>query len=95
MPAYILATVKISDMEKYKEYMKHTPGVIAKYGGKFVVRGGEKLVLEGPPLEERVVLIEFPDYATAQAWYKSPEYQELKHLRAGAAEARFIALEGC
>ena len=94
MPGYIIAKVNISDMEKYKEYMKATPASVEKYGGKIIVRGGENVTLEGPAIDERVVVIEFESLDRAKAWYYSNEYQKAKTLREGAATASFYAISG-
>ncbi|NIS14954.1 DUF1330 domain-containing protein, partial [Candidatus Saccharibacteria bacterium] len=48
MPAYMIARVNVTDWDQYSEYMKVTPGIIAKYDGRFIVRGGEMVTLEGP-----------------------------------------------
>ena len=94
MTAYLIAKVDVTDMEQYREYMKVTPWIIEKFGGKFVVRGGERVTLEGPEIKERMVLVEFPSLEKAQEFYHSPEYGAAKKLREGAATASFIALEG-
>jgi uncharacterized protein (DUF1330 family) len=94
MTAYIVAHVDIRDWDRYREYMRHTPGVIARHGGRFVARGGETVLLEGEPDNLRLVVIEFPDLAHAVAFYRSPEYAEVKRLREGAGSARFVAIEG-
>jgi uncharacterized protein (DUF1330 family) len=74
--------------------MKKTPGVIEKYGGKFIVRGGKVETLEGAEEKRRVVLIEFPSFEKAKEFYYSDEYQEAKQLRAGASSGQFLAIEG-
>ena len=94
MAAYMIARVNVTDMRQYKEYTKVTPGVIAKFGGKFLARGGETMTLEGPEETQRVVLIEFPSLEKAKEFYDSPEYGEAKSLRQGAATASFIAVNG-
>ncbi len=94
MAAYLIARVNITDPVRYAEYMRATPGVIARYGGKFIVRGGETVTLEGPPETSRVVVIEFADLATARAFYNSPEYEAARKLREGAATGQFIAIPG-
>lgn len=94
MSAYIVAHVDIQDWDRYREYMRHTPGVIARHGGRFIARGGDPVVLEGEPDGLRLVLIEFPDLAHALAFYRSPEYAEVKRLRDGAGTARFVAIDG-
>jgi uncharacterized protein (DUF1330 family) len=74
--------------------MAETPGVIAKFGGRFIVRGGEKATLEGPDENRRLALVEFPSLERAREFYNSEEYQELKRLREGAADVSIIAVEG-
>ena len=94
MAAYLLARVEVTDWDRYKEYMKKTPGAIAKYGGRFIVRAGEMVTLEGPEETRRVVLIEFPSYEKANEFYHSQEYQEAKKLREGAATGQFLVIDG-
>lgn len=94
MPAYLIVRMNVTDMEQYKEYMKLSPGAIAAYNGKFIVRGGEKTTLEGPEETNRVVVVEFPDYETGKACYESPEYQAAIKVREGAAEGQFVLVNG-
>jgi uncharacterized protein (DUF1330 family) len=95
MSAYILVRAKVTDWTRYREYMQATPAVITQYGGRFIVRGGETFPLEGGEETARLVILEFPDMERAMAFYYSPEYEAAKHLREGAAEAQFIAVQGC
>lgn len=94
MPAYLIVRANVTDMEQYQEYMKLTPAIVEKFGGSFIIRGGEKVVLEGPDSPERIVLLEFDSVQTIERMYNSEEYQAAKKLREGAAIASFIALEG-
>jgi uncharacterized protein (DUF1330 family) len=94
MPAYFIGKIQVTDPACYAEYMKATPEVIARYGGRFVVRGGKCVTLEGPEVTERVVIIEFPTLAAAQDFFNSEDYQKAKTLREGAAIAQFFAVEG-
>ena len=94
MPAYVMVRINVTNAEQYKEYTKLTPGAIEAYGGKFIVRGGEVETLEGPEETRRVVVLEFPDSASARAFYSSEQYQRAKKVREGAAEASFILVEG-
>ncbi len=94
MPAYLIARVEVTDWDRYREYVKATPGAIAKHGGRFLARGGDMVTLEGPNETRRVVLIEFPSLDQAKAFYYSPEYTEAKKLRAGAAKGEFLAVAG-
>jgi len=94
MPAYIIARVDVTDPEKYKGYTALTPGAIAAHGGRFVVRGGELTTLEGADETRRVVVIEFPDVATAKTFWNSPEYGEAKAKRANAADMQAFIVDG-
>ena len=94
MAAYMIARVNVTDWDKYNEYIKVTPGIIAKYDGRFIVRGGETVTLEGPEEKWRIVVIEFPDLNKARDFYHSPEYTEAKKIREGAALAQFVAVAG-
>jgi uncharacterized protein (DUF1330 family) len=95
MPAYIIARVHVTDWERYREYTRATPAAIERFGGRFVVRGGETITLEGPQETGRVVVIEFPSLDAAKAFYQSEEYSRARKLREGAATGQFLAIEGC
>jgi uncharacterized protein (DUF1330 family) len=95
MAAYMVGRIDVTDWEQYKKYTEVTPDVIAQYGGRFIARGGECIALEGAEETHRTVLIEFPTVEDAKTFYDSAEYQEAKKLRAGAATASFIVIDGC
>ena len=94
MTAYVVGRVEVTDPDRYKEYMKKTLGVIEKYEGKFIVRGGEVVTLEGSEETRRMVVIEFPSLEKAKEFYHSSEYQDAKKRREGAASAQFLAVDG-
>lgn len=94
MPAYLMVRAKVTDMKRYQEYMKLTPAILEKYGGRFIIRGDEKVVLEGPEVTERMVMVKFDSVAAARRMYDSAEYQAAVKVRQGAAEASFIVMEG-
>jgi uncharacterized protein (DUF1330 family) len=94
MPAYLIADIEVVDPEKYEEYRRQVAATVEKFSGRFLVRGGRHLVLEGEWPLERLVVIEFPSMDALQAWYHSPEYAPLIRLRQSAAQGRLIAIEG-
>ncbi|HET9468826.1 MAG TPA: DUF1330 domain-containing protein [Vicinamibacterales bacterium] len=91
---YIIAQVDVTNPQQYGEYAKLSPGIIAKFGGRFLARAGRTVTLEGTPARSRVVIIEYPSFERAQAFFSSTEYQQAKKLREGAATAQFILVEG-
>jgi uncharacterized protein (DUF1330 family) len=72
--AYIVARIDVTDPERYANYVAVTPGVVARFGGRFLARGGRYEAKEGPA-RARNVIIEFPDFASAQAFYDDAEYR--------------------
>jgi uncharacterized protein (DUF1330 family) len=94
MTGYIIAEVDVTDPETYETYRAQTPGVIARYGGRFIIRGGAAELLEGDDPPARLVVIEFPDVAAARRFYDSPEYQKIIGIRHRAARSRLILVEG-
>lgn len=94
MPAYIVVRVNVKNPEAYREYTLHSPRIVAQYGGRFIVRGGESVALEGPESTDRIVVVEFPTLEQAQAFYHSPEYTKARALREGGGDASFVAVDG-
>jgi uncharacterized protein (DUF1330 family) len=94
MAAYLIALIDVKDPEAYRAYAARSPAVIAKYSGRFLARGGQSVSLEGDAVAGRVVIVEFPSLEHAKTFYASPEYQEAKLFRDGAASARFFAVQG-
>ncbi|HKK30148.1 MAG TPA: DUF1330 domain-containing protein [Alphaproteobacteria bacterium] len=94
MPAYVIARVSVTDPDQYAKYRAVTPGAVAEFGGKFIVRGGEMETLEGTEETRRVVVIEFESMEKARAFYHSEIYQAAIKLRQPASEAELILVEG-
>jgi uncharacterized protein (DUF1330 family) len=94
MPAYVIAETDVTDTEQFEQYKAASPTAIAAGGGRFLVRGGELVVLEGDWRPSRLVMLEFEDLEAAKRWYESEVYQETKTLREGAARLRVVAVQG-
>ena len=94
MSAYLVVQAKVHDGDRFKIYLSQVPELIAKYGGKYLARGGQRVQLEGQDQDQRWVVIEFPTMEKAQQWYHSEAYQRLKALRMDAAEGTLVLLEG-
>jgi uncharacterized protein (DUF1330 family) len=91
--AYWIARVDVHNEEGYRPYTAANPSIFNKFGGRFVVRGGRFTAPEGQS-RSRNVVIEFPDYDTALACYRSPEYQANIKVRQPHAIADLIIIEG-
>ena len=95
MAAYMICTMQIQDPETFRQYSDHTPKTLQKYGGRFLTRGDPVSTAEGEAFEDRMVILEFPDRASAEAWYNDEEYQRLsQYRRAASTRCRMILQEG-
>lgn len=94
MAGYVVAEVEVTDSATYEEYRKLVPATVAKYGGKFLVRGGAVERKEGGWEPKRLVVLEFPSLEQARTWYHSPEYAPALALRLKAARSKVLLVEG-
>jgi uncharacterized protein (DUF1330 family) len=94
MPAYLIAQVEITDPERYRDYTRHTPRLVAEHGGRFIARSAAPLVLEGPPNTKRIVVIAFPSVQHAQAFYDSQDYARARGIRQEASTGQIVVVEG-
>ena len=91
---YVIAQLKVTNSENYKEYVEKVPEVIKKYGGDYLARGGEHQVVEGEDNLPRIVIIKFPSYEKALEWYNSEEYKPIKQIRLDNSEGTNIIIKG-
>ena len=94
MAVYVLAEIEVTNPEGYKEYTTTVPATIAKYGGRFLVRGGATEVLEGEWPQKRRVIIEFASTEAAKRWWDSPDYEKPKAMRRANSKGRLLLLDG-
>jgi uncharacterized protein (DUF1330 family) len=93
--AYILVDVKVTDPERYDGYRALAPAAVAAAGGEFLVRGGKHETLEGTWQPNRLVVLRFPNYEQARAFYSSALYEQARAQRAGATEFfNMVVVEG-
>ncbi len=90
---YWIARVDVSSDEGYKPYAAANPAIFKKFGGRFVIRGGRFEAVEGTS-RSRNVVIEFPDYESALACYRSPEYQDNIKRRLAHSVGDILIIEG-
>jgi len=90
---YWIVRVTVRNAQQYPKYLEAARPAFEKFGARFIVRGGRFEAMEGSS-RERNVVVEFADYATALACYRSPEYQAAKAIRNANAEADFVIVEG-
>jgi uncharacterized protein (DUF1330 family) len=94
MAAYLIAQIRIHDLDTFKKYQAEVPATIERHGGKYLVRGGDVTPQEGNWTPDRMVVLEFPNMATLKKWYDSEDYQAIIKYRTNAADGDMIFVEG-
>ena len=94
MPAYaIFIRDSTRDPKELETYSRVAPATLAGHPVTPRVAYGRHEVLEGPPIEGAVVL-EFPTFEAARAWYDSPAYREAREHRFKSASYRAFIVQG-
>lgn len=94
MPAYVLVDVSVHSPKEMEEYKKLVPATLTDFDGKFIVRGGQTVTLEGDWQPERIVIVEFPSVERATEWWNSEQYAKAKAIRQRAAETKMLIVGG-
>src|SRR5690348_12347876 len=94
LKGYFFAEIEITDPEIYCHYMPLAEAAVAAYGGRYIVRGGEMCMLEGNRPVRRAVILEFESPQQAEAFYRSPQYQEALALRLQSSTEHAYLLTG-
>jgi len=94
MAGYLIANIKVTDPEGFARYRAAVPEVIARHGGRYLVRGGEMERLENAGGFNRVVVLEFPSLEAARAFYHSADYAPLLAMRTSSSESQVVLVEG-
>ena len=95
MAAYLLVDTLLENPVLYEEYKLKAKPVIEKHGGQYLARGGNLTILEADLWKpQRLVLIQFPDVATATGCMNSEEYRQILPISKQSAKRTMIVLEG-
>ena len=94
MTGFAIFNIDIKKPEEYKEYVSRVKPIAEKYGGEYIVRGGENKVVEGTWTYPRTVIIKFPTYEKALEWYNSDEYKPVRDIRLQNSEGSNIIVKG-
>ena len=94
MAAYFIINLKVTDPKGFHRYSKAVLAIVTKYGGKFIVRGGELNALEGNWKPVTVAVLEFPSMAHARQFYDSEDYKPLLALRKETTDSEVVLVDG-
>ena len=94
--AYVVTEVDITgDMDAFqRDYAAHAQAAIEPFGGRYLVRGGRNLGIEGKPPKPRIVISVFDSFEQAQAWRNSPAYVKIAAVRERETSSRQYIVEG-
>jgi uncharacterized protein (DUF1330 family) len=91
---YAVILLDVQDADLYVDYAMKATSVEARYGGRPIVVGDAREVVEGMWPSERIVILEFPSLEQARGWYSDPDYQELIPARHQATRSHILFIEG-
>ena len=94
MQGFVIFNMEIKKPEEYKKYVEKVTPIAKKFGGEYIVRGGETKVIEGNWRYPRTIIIKFPSYQKALEWYNSDEYKAIKQIRLENSIGNGIIIRG-
>ena len=94
MSGFAIFNIDIKRPKEYEEYVKKVKPIAERYGGEYIIRGGESTIVEGSWAYPRTVVIKFPSYEKALEWYNSEEYKPIKQIRLDNSVANGIIIKG-
>lgn len=94
MTAYLIATIDVHNPAGYDAYKEAVPALIEKHGGRYIVRGGAREVVEGAWPDGRIVVLEFPDWDSANAFADDPAYEPVAAIRHATTRSHIWIVEG-
>tara|TARA_B100000214_G_C23927184_1_gene608932 strand:+ start:197 stop:484 length:288 start_codon:yes stop_codon:yes gene_type:complete len=94
MSGFAIFNIDIKRPKEYKEYVEKVKPIAERYGGEYIIRGGESTIVEGSWAYPRTVVIKFPSYEKALEWYNSEEYKPIKQIRLDNSVANGIIIKG-
>lgn len=93
MSTLFIANIRMRDESEYARYLSACDEVFSRFAGRYLAVAEPPGVLEGSYPYTKTVVIEFPDRAALDAWYRSPEYQAILPHRLAGADCDTIAVD--
>tara|TARA_B100000315_G_scaffold36895_1_gene31488 strand:+ start:62 stop:349 length:288 start_codon:yes stop_codon:yes gene_type:complete len=94
MSGYFIIQINVTNAENYKEYIEKVTPIVKKFGGEYIVRGGQSENVEGNWPFQRTVVLKFPTYDMVKEWHNSDEYKPIRKIREDNSECNAIIIEG-
>ena len=94
MSVCIIIEITILNRELYSKYVEKVPEIMKKYGGKYLIRGGEIIPISGNRGPERTILIEFDTLEKLKDCFSSEEYLAIEPLREKSTNTKSVTVNG-
>lgn len=94
MSAYLIVQATVTDWPKFQAYIDVVPALVEKFGGTYIVMGGDPELIEGERISQSIVMSQWPSKAAAKLFWQSQEYQAAISLRAGTGEFHVMLVDG-
>jgi uncharacterized protein (DUF1330 family) len=94
MAVYFIGDVRVQDASAYEDYRRATTDLIARHGGRYLVRGGDFEVISGGWRPRRLIVVEFPDQESARGYLNDPEFAAMAELRQRALKSDIVMVKG-
>jgi uncharacterized protein (DUF1330 family) len=94
MTGYLIVNIEVRDPDAYAKYRQAAAPLVEKFGGRYLVRGGDIQPLEGDLGLKRLVVLEFPSVESARRFYESPEYAPVLRMRLESTKSDAVLVAG-
>ena len=95
MKAYLVLDFSVNDFGGFRKYVAEIPAFIARHSGRYLVQGVQPTTIEGDWKPERMVILEFPERAKAEAFLGDPDIQDLFKVRHATTTSKLVLVDGC
>jgi len=94
MSVYVVNEIVVTEPERFQTYADQVPAILARYGGRYVIRGGAPERVDGPSPPDKLVVLRFESREAARAWRNSPEYLAILPIREATSTSRVYIVDG-
>jgi uncharacterized protein (DUF1330 family) len=91
MSAFFVASVRITNPDKFQDYAEKAGPTFAPHGGQLLIKGKLDQVLTGEASNQTTAIVKFPHMDALNDWYNSDAYQAIIPLRDSASDITIVA----
>lgn len=95
MAVYAVIEIEVTDREMYARYSQAVPGIVSRYGGRYLANTEEIIPLAGGWQPQKIVLLEFDTMQQLRECFGSMKYQAIAPLREQSTRGKAVVVRGC